>query len=491
MNGKILIPPSSNPIVPPSPGYLILWVAQDGTFKSMDADGNIKNLANTAIEDLIDVSVTTPVEGEVFTYDATLERWVNKPIDLGDINLSSIENDVNTNATNISSVVAAITALSTDLDNAEQNILSNTSNINTNTVSISDIESSLSTNTQAISDNTDDISSNTTTINSNTSKINANEGVINFNTDELRNIQNNLIPGVEDNVSALQTTVGEVQESVDLVETALGIVDSAVQIVDAATDLNTAEISAIKGDIATLENEIDALNPSNPISPTDPVDPSSLIDENDVIQAEAVDGFLKVNNRLKFSGASIRIGEGSGESDNPDGTGGEIAIGTNACFGNAAKTNGIGLGIQALYNVSGSANIGIGLNAGNGNSGNYNISLGNSAGQYRILSSSNVNIGYASGYNGRGSDNIYLGAWCGAVPTSNSIIENKKLRIGTKGGATAEYLDKELIIGNMDPDVDGGQWLLVNGNLRIKSPNGNQWAIKVDDSGNLSTEAVS
>ena len=253
---------------------------------------------------------------------------------------------------------------------------------------------------------------------------------------------------------------------------------------------NTSEITSIKGDIATLENEIDALTPTNPVSPTDPVDPTSLIDENDVIQAEAVDGFLKVNNRLKFSGASIRIGEGSGESDDPEGTGGEIAIGTNACFGNAAKTNGIGLGIQALYNVSGSANIGIGLNAGNGNSGNYNISIGNSAGQYRILSSSNVNIGYASGYNGRGSDNIYLGAWCGAVPTSNSIIENKMLRIGTKGGASEEYLEKELIIGNMDPDVEGGAWLLVNGELRTKSPNGTIWAIKVDDNGSLSTQEV-
>ena len=230
--------------------------------------------------------------------------------------------------------------------------------------------------------------------------------------------------------------------------------------------------------------QMEAEEPSNVLAYVDEEE------DETILQAEAVDGFFEIKNRLKFSGASIRIGEGTGESDNPDGTGGEIAIGTNACFGNAAKTNGIGLGIQALYNVSGSANIGIGLNAGNGNSGNYNISIGNSAGQYRILSSSNVNIGYASGYNGRGSDNIYLGAWCGAVPTANSIIENKMLRIGTKGGASAEFLDKELIIGNMNPDVDGGQWLLINGELRTKSPNGTTWAIKVDDNGNLSTEEV-
>ena len=201
---------------------------------------------------------------------------------------------------------------------------------------------------------------------------------------------------------------------------------------------------------------------------------------------------MQVNNRLKFGGGSIRIGEGSGESDNPDGTGNEIAIGYRSCFGNAAKTNGIGIGIQSLYNVSGSANIGIGLNAGNSNSGNYNVSIGNSAGQYRYLSSSNLCLGYASGYNGKGSDNIYIGAWCGGVPTPNSdaTSESNMLRIGAKGGTTAEYLDKELIIGNMNPDVDGGQWLLVNGNLRLKSPNGNQWTIKVDNDGNLSTEEV-
>ena len=301
-----------------------------------------------------------------------------------------------------------------------------TNNVNNNDVRISQNTSSITSNTTNITDNTNNIASNTP-------RINANENAINS---------------------------------------------------------NTAEITAIKGDIAILENEIDALNTGDPASPTEPVDTSTLIDENGVTQAEAVDGFLKVNNRLKFAGASIRIGEGTGEADNAEGTGGEIAIGTNACFGNAAKTNGIGIGIQALYNVSGSANIGIGLNAGNGNSGNYNISLGNSAGQYRIISSSNINIGYASGYNGRGNDNIYLGAWCGAVPTANSIIENKMLRIGTKGGASEEYLDKELIIGNMDPNVDGGQWLLINGELRTKSPNGTTWAIKVDDNGNLSTQEV-
>lgn len=480
MNGKILIPPSSSPIVPPSPGYLILWVAQDGTFKSMDADGNVKNLANTAIEDLIDVSVSSPVEGEVFTYDAGIRRWINKPIDLGDIDLSSIENSVNVNAINIASIIEAVTSNSTDIDNAEQEILSNTSLLNSNTLSIGDLESSVSGHSTLLSAHTDDISSNSNDLNLHTSRLNT-----------------------------VEQSVAEVQESINLVDTALGIVDSAVTIVATATDENDARLVQVEGNISTLENNIDGVEllantaqaradeaytlaeNNQGGSPGDPVDPSSLIDENDTAQAEAIDGFLKVNNRLTFAGPSIRIGEGTGESDSPAGVGGEIAIGKNACFGAGSKTNGIGIGVQSLYNTSGTANIGIGLNSGNGNSGNYNVNIGNSAGQYRIISSSNINIGYASGYNGRGNDNVYLGNWAGSVAASNSIIENKMLRIGTKGGAAAEFLDKELIIGNMDPDVDGGQWLLVNGNLRLKSPNGNQWTIKVDDSGNISADAVS
>jgi len=296
-------------------------------------------------------------------------------------------------------------------------------------------------------------------------RIAGNEGVIDFHSDDLRYIQNTLIADLDQDVTDLNNEIDtletEVQSAADLAQVAKERADDAIVLAGGGQGIAPSE-------------------------------PSTLVDENDVVQAEAIDGYLKVNNRLRFTGGSIRIGEETGESDNDAGNGNEIAIGYRSCYGNASKTNGIGIGIQALYNVSGTANIGIGLNAGNSNSGNYNVSLGNSAGQYRYMSSSNVCLGYASGYNGKGSDNIYIGAWCGGVPTPNSddTAEDKMLRIGTKGGTTAEYADKELIIGNMDPDVDGGQWLLVNGELRTKSPNGSIWALKVDDSGNFTTEAV-
>ena len=59
------------------------------------------------------------------------------------------------------------------------------------------------------------------------------------------------------------------------------------------------------------------------------------------------------------------------------------------------------------------------------------------------------------------------------------------LRIGTKNDVEPENYDTELIIGDMNAN-----WLLINGELRTKSPNGTTWAIKVDDNGNLSTEEV-
>ena len=296
-------------------------------------------------------------------------------------------------------------------------------------------------------------------------RIAANEGVIDFHTDDLRYIQNTLIADLDQDVTDLNNEIDtletEVQSAADLAQVAKERADDAFVLAGGGQGIAPSE-------------------------------PSTLVDENDVVQAEAIDGFLKVNNRLRFTGDSIRIGEGTGESDNDAGTGNEIAIGYRSCYGNAAKTNGIGIGIQSLYNVSGSANIGIGLNAGNSNSGNYNVSIGNSAGQYRYMSSSNLCLGYASGYNGKGSDNIYIGAWCGGVPTpnNNDTAESKMLRIGTKGGTTAEYIDKELIIGNMNPDVDGGQWLLVNGKLRIKSAGGKTFTLNVDESGNLSTTEI-
>jgi len=447
MNGKINWPMSSAPNTYPEVGYFYVWVDTDKNLKAMDSDGNIQNLSARYFVDLIDVSINNLQDGQYLIYNSTSGKWENDFTDLEGLE------------TLVGEIEAEFTTITSDFNSL-------TNNVNDNDVRISQNTSSITSNTTNITDNTNNIASNT-------SRIAANEGVIDFHSDDLRHIQNNLIAGIDQDII-------DIGDELDTLETEIESVGLLAN--EAKT---AADVAKERADDAYA-----LAGGGQGVAPTDPVDPSSLIDENDVIQAEAVDGFLKVNNRLKFSGASIRIGEGSGESDNPEGTGGEIAIGTNACFGNAAKTNGIGVGIQALYNVSGSANIGIGLNAGNGNSGNYNISIGNSAGQYRILSSSNVNIGYASGYNGRGNDNIYLGAWCGAVPTSNSIIENKMLRIGTKGGASEEYLEKELIIGNMDPDVDGGAWLLINGELRTKSPNGTIWAIKVDDNGSLSTQEV-
>ena len=405
----------------------------------MDSDGNVQNLSARYFVDLIDVSISNLQDGQYLIYNSTSGKWENDFTDLEGLE------------TLVGEIEAEFTTITSDF-----NSLSN--NVNNNDVRISQNTSSITSNTTNITDNTDSIASNT-------SKINANEGVIDFHTEELRYIQNTLIADLDQDITDLNDEIDtletEVQSASDLAQTAKERADDAY----------------------ALAGGGQVISPSNP---------STLEDENGVVQAEAVDGFLQVSNRLKFGGGAIRIGEGSGESDNPDGTGNEIAIGYRSCFGNAAKTNGIGIGIQSLYNVSGSANIGIGLNAGNSNSGNYNVSIGNSAGQYRYLSSSNLCLGYASGYNGKGSDNIYIGAWCGGVPTPNSdaTSESNMLRIGAKGGTTAEYLDKELIIGNMNPDVDGGQWLLVNGNLRLKSPNGNQWTIKVDNDGNLSTEEV-
>ena len=296
----------------------------------------------------------------------------------------------------------------------------------------------------------------------------ANTNVLDWHTEDLRYISNTMIEDLNQEVTDLNDEIETIEDDIifatDLAQTAKERADDAYALAGGGQG----------------------------IAPSDPVDPSTLVDGNDVVQAEAINGFLQVKNRLLFGGGSIRIGDGTGESDNDAGTGNEIAIGYRSCYGNAAKTNGIGIGIQSLYNVSGSANIGIGLNAGNSSSGNYNVSMGNSAGQYRYMSSSNLCLGYAAGYNGKGSDNIYIGAWCGGVPTPNSdaTAESNMLRIGTKGGTTAEFVDKELMIGNMNPDVDGGQWLLVNGKLRIKSAGGKTFGINVDESGNLSTTEI-
>ena len=518
MNGKIRMPLTGDPNSYPPTGAVYVWVDGNRELKSMGSDGSIEELCSKSLSGLGDVDMDTVLDGQVLVYDLNNNKWVgqqifdpetlndsvtilensvsvlqaavdNIPSALGE-DISSNAASIASNAGNIASTVGAVAAntdvldahdgqinqLETDIDNAEQEILSHTSLLDSHTLSISDLQSTVSDNTALLSNHTDNISSHTATIDSNTSRIAANEGVINFHSDELRHIQNDLIAGIDQDIIDIGDELDTLETEIESVELLANEAKTAADVAKERAD----DAYALAGG-------------GGGIAPSDPVDPSSLIDENDVVQAEAIDGFLKVNNRLRFTGGSIRIGEGTGESDNDAGTGNEIAIGYRSCFGNAAKTNGIGIGIQSLYNVSGSANIGIGLNAGNSNSGNYNVSIGNSAGQYRYLSSSNLCLGYASGYNGKGSDNIYIGAWSGGVPTPNSdaTSESNMLRIGAKGGTTAEYLDKELIIGNMNPDVDGGQWLLVNGNLRLKSPNGNQWTIKVDDSGNLSTEAVS
>ena len=64
------------------------------------------------------------------------------------------------------------------------------------------------------------------------------------------------------------------------------------------------------------------------------------------------------------------------------------------------------------------------------------------------------------------------------TPTSNPpestvyiwIDENGKMKSMDNSGEVTDYL--------------------INGELRTKSPNGTVWALKVDDSGNFTTEAV-
>ena len=195
---------------------------------------------------------------------------------------------------------------------------------------------------------------------------------------------------------------------------------------------------------------------------------------------------------------------------------------------NTSGSYNVFIGNRGGYNnTTGTNNTFLGNNGGYYNTeGTYNLAAGDQAGYYNTTGNSNVFLGRSSGnYNTTGSYNIFLGAYNGAAGTP--ITASHRVIIGSGNYDSSEfYFDSpntttnaHLAVGVRTDANPSKYWLIgdenfniginstaptakldVLGDVRVgdsnsqgvilTSPNGTQYRLVVDNSGNLSTSAV-
>ena len=74
-NGKIRMPESGNPSLPPPTGSYYLWLSTDGFFKKMDSAGNVSNLSAQSFDDLNDVDLTGLQDGQGIAWNESQQKW--------------------------------------------------------------------------------------------------------------------------------------------------------------------------------------------------------------------------------------------------------------------------------------------------------------------------------------------------------------------------------------------------------------------------------
>ncbi|MBH57688.1 MAG: hypothetical protein CMJ82_10940 [Planctomycetaceae bacterium] len=177
MAGKLYLPSSDTPVNPPPVGSWILWIDASGNYKKMASDGVITNLTAQSVGDLTDVVVSNLQDGQFLKYDSASNSWVNTSssvdVDADDIDDSNTINKFATQAelNQIATNQSGIITLGSELDSAEQSIVTNSSAIGTNSSNISGNSATILSHSSSIATNTTNISTNTGNISANTSAI--------------------------------------------------------------------------------------------------------------------------------------------------------------------------------------------------------------------------------------------------------------------------------------------------------------------------------
>lgn len=186
-----------------------------------------------------------------------------------------------------------------------------------------------------------------------------------------------------------------------------------------------------------------------------------------------------------------------------------VAVGFQTQQFNSGGWDNISLGFQSLmYNATGGSNIAIGSSAATNTSASDNIALGTYALNENNTGSSNVVIGSYAMRATTGSNNIAIGSDAGRyiVGATNNINTNKSIFIGSGTIAAAAGGINEIVIGvgatghgsnTVTIGAPATTLTLVTGALEITgtaattlymhSPNGNRWALTIDNAGVIST----
>lgn len=222
---------------------------------------------------------------------------------------------------------------------------------------------------------------------------------------------------------------------------------------------------------------------------------------------------LSTNGQLEFfnTSESIKIGEYAGDGAGGIGISRNVFVGHEVArlLGTTALDN-VGIGHNALYNMSGSSNVAIGSSALRNTQASQNVGIGNNALLTNTSGTSNTAVGYVafrdndtginntglgslSGrQNSTGSNNTFLGANSGYSSTGDNNVF-----VGYQSGFN-ETGDNKLYIENSNADSDNaliygefgtdnttsGNILRTNSQFQIGNPSGTGYAFPTTDGSN-------
>ena len=173
---------------------------------------------------------------------------VQDQIDTNATNISSNDSDIATNSTNISSNDTDIATNQTNIDTNATNISSNDSDIATNSTNISSNDTDIATNQTNIATNSTNISSNDTDIATNASNISSND------TDIATNASN--ISSNDTDIATNQTNIATNSTNISSNDTDIATNASNISSNDTDIATNASNISSNDADIANLQSTI-------------------------------------------------------------------------------------------------------------------------------------------------------------------------------------------------------------------------------------------
>lgn len=168
----------------------------------------ISTLLDVGLNDLNDVTITAPANGEALVYNGT--EWVNQTLPTGAVDsvngqtgvvvldADDIDDSLTTNKFATQAELNQIATNTSNIATNSGNIATNTSNIATNTSDISTNASNIATNTSNISTNTTNIANNTADIATNTANIATNTSNIATNTANIATNASNIAQNTSD-----------------------------------------------------------------------------------------------------------------------------------------------------------------------------------------------------------------------------------------------------------------------------------------------------